>query len=66
MKTLELNQMENLEGGKYCTKETAGMLLAVGGLAVTVATGGLFAIAVAGFSFYLSVDSVANGSCSSW
>lgn len=80
MKKLELKQMENLVGGqkqrlmqadndggaKYCTKETTGMLLAVGGLAFAAATGGLGAIALAGFSFYLSVDSVASGSCSSW
>lgn len=80
MKKLDLQQMENLmggqkqkltqhdetTGGRYCTKEATGMLLAVGGLAFAVATGGVGAIAVAGLSFYLGVDSVASGSCSSW
>lgn len=66
MKKLKLVEMENPEGGKYCTKETTGMLLAAGSLAFAVATGGLGAFAIAGLSFYLSVDSAASGACSSW
>jgi hypothetical protein len=66
MKKLELNQMENLEGGKYCTKEATGILLATGTLFFVAATGGLGAFALAGFSFYLSIDSAASGSCTSW
>jgi hypothetical protein len=66
MKKLELNQMENLEGGKYCTKEAVGTLIALGSLAFVAATGGLGAIALAGFSFYLQMDSIASGSCTSW
>ena len=66
MKKLELNQMENLEGGKYCTKEAVGVLLATGSLIFAAATGGLGALAIAGFSYYLQMDSIKSGSCTSW
>lgn len=50
MKTLELNQMENLNGGKWDTSTCLGM--AVGAAAIftfaTIATGGAFALLAVG------------------
>jgi hypothetical protein len=73
---LNRDEMEEMVGGSAtggggkrpvnCTKESTAILLGLGSLAFAAATGGLGAIAIAGFGFYLSVDSAANGSCSSW
>ena len=56
MKKLELNQMENLQGGE-CTKSATKVLLATAAITMAVATGGLFAIAIAGASWWFTMDS---------
>lgn len=63
---LTTEEMENVMAGKMCTKEGVGILLATGSLVFAAATGGLGALALAGFSYYLAMDSAANGSCSTW
>ncbi|WP_430408584.1 hypothetical protein [Kordia sp.] len=65
MKTLELNQMQNLQGGDdgYCTGSAAQVLLTTGVLFFSVATGGLGAILAAGAAWYLTMDSIGNGAC---
>lgn len=63
MKNLELTKMENIEGGDYCTGSAVQVLITTGGLFFAAATGGLGAIAIAGLSWYLTMDSIGNGAC---
>lgn len=66
MKKLEISQMENLQGAKYCTKEAAGVVLGFVTLTASVATLNPFGIVTGAAGLYLTLDAIDNGSCTSW
>lgn len=67
MKTLELNQMENLEGGEYngCTKTSTKILMGIAAAAVGAATGGI-GLLFGGWAFYQAMEAGTSGECENW
>jgi Na+/glutamate symporter len=64
MKTLELKQMEELQGGE-CTKTTTKVLMTVASATVGVLTGGIGLI-FAAWSMYELADTMASQECEEW
>lgn len=63
MKNLNLEQMENVQGGEYCTGTAAAVLLGFAALTITAATGGLGVFLIAAASNAVIYDSILDGNC---
>tara|TARA_R110002033_G_C3890885_1_gene238824 strand:- start:3775 stop:3969 length:195 start_codon:yes stop_codon:yes gene_type:complete len=64
MKTLELNQMEELQGG-YCTKTATKVLMGAASAVVGAATGGIGLIFMA-WAIYEMADTMTSETCENW
>lgn len=60
MKTLELNQMENLTGGRDCDGQATSALLATAGATVAVLTAGTGVLLLSLASFFVSWNNLGN------
>ena len=64
MKTLELNQMENIEGGD-CTKTSTKILMGAASAVVGAATGDIGLIFMA-WALYEVADTMTSEECQDW
>jgi hypothetical protein len=64
MKTLDLNQMENIEAG-YCTKTSTKILMGAAAAVVGAATGGIGLIFM-GWALYGVADIMTSEECQDW
>ena len=60
MKTLELNQMENIEGGNDCSGQVNAALLASAAFVFAAFVAGPFGLLLAGASYFVAWDNLGD------